>query len=421
MEIPEYPRLIALAIPGFVILILVELFFVWRRKRDYYRFNDSIGDLSAGIFQQVLGIFSTLLLYGIYHYLETNFGLIDITLASPWVWVLCFLLVDHQYYWFHRLSHEINFIWASHVPHHSSEEYNLTVALRQGAIQGLFSFPFYIPLALLGFPFVMFVVLSQLNTLYQFWIHTREMGKLWRPFEFIFNTPSNHRVHHGINPQYIDKNHAGTLMIWDRMYGTFVDEDEPVVYGITNPLNTWSPLWAQTHYWVEIFRLSMAAPRWRDKILVWFKEPGWMPEGMGPHKKAPPVSIETYQKFDTKSSKGMLVYIGINFVLTIGLLNVLLYTQKYMVLYEKLFVCFMILFALVNMAGLLESNRRQRILEPLRLLLLGLGGLYILSTGLNLNNLTLLYAGGVATGFLLFIPWIISLARFPVPEINTAR
>ncbi len=417
MELPDYiklPGYITAAIPFFFLFIGIEVFVAWLQRKKYYRFNDSINDLAAGMLQQVLGIFVGLIMILGYVYIWENWrmstwtgwawldsprDLTQMTFSAFWIWaVLGFLANDHQYYWFHRLSHEINIIWGSHVAHHSSQEYNLTVALRQGAFQRFFSYPFYLPLAFLGLHPVIYLAVSQINTLYQFWIHTRTFKKFPAPIEWLFNTPSNHRVHHGVNPQYIDKNHAGTFMIWDRMYGTFEPEGEEVVYGITNPLNTWNPLWAQVHYFVEVWRLAVAAPKWRDKFKVWFMEPGWMPEGMGPHKTAPPVDPATFQKYDTTTPVGLNLYALLQYIAaTLGLLA-MLGTFGAVALPAKVALGFLVVFTLTCL-GLIHDGRRITILlEPMRLILVA-GGLAWLGT--SSNNIALMVgatAGAMSMG-----------------------
>ncbi len=234
-----------------------------------YRLHDSLTDLSCGITEQIVGLFLKGLLFlgylGTYAYAtRSGINLVDVEAilpaASGLAAIVLFLGVDCAYYWFHRVAHEYNAPWAGHVVHHSSEDYNLAVALRQGTFQGLFSWVFYLPLALIGFPPAWFAAVSSFDTLYQFWIHTRLIGKLG-PLEWVFNTPSHHRVHHARNPKYLDRNYAGTLIIWDRMFGTFQAEEEEPVYGLVKPLNSWNPLWANLHVWGELFRDAWLAPR----------------------------------------------------------------------------------------------------------------------------------------------------------------
>jgi sterol desaturase/sphingolipid hydroxylase (fatty acid hydroxylase superfamily) len=263
---------IVLSIPIFFILIGVELVVERFRHQKLYRLNDAITNISCGIGEQVTGVFMKLFVVAVYQYIYEQYAFF----AIPTNWltgIILFVAVDFFYYWFHRYSHEINLFWGGHVVHHQSEEYNLSVALRQGWLQKVFSFAFYLPLALIGFETLLFVTISSLVTLYQFWIHTKAIHKLgW--LEYILNTPSHHRVHHGVNPKYIDKNHGGALIIWDRMFGTFQEEEEEPVYGVTKPLNSWNPLWANLQHFVEMIHLLKQVTGWKDKIKVLFMPPG---------------------------------------------------------------------------------------------------------------------------------------------------
>ena len=405
MQFPKIPDYITFSIPIFFLLIGVELLVARRLKLNLYRFNDSVSDLSAGIFSQVVGAFSRLFFLGLYILIYENLRLEVLFPNAGWaaltslpvfaskltglgssvaVFVLCFVLYDHQYYWFHRKSHEVNVIWGSHIAHHSSEEYNLSVALRQGGFQGFFSFIFYVPLALVGFNPITFFVAGQFVTLYQFWIHTRALDKMPRWFEAIFNTPSHHRVHHGRNPQYIDRNHAGTFIIWDKLYGSFEPEGEEVVYGITNPLNTWNPIWAQFHYWIELYQLARRAPRWRDRVLVWFKEPGWMPEGLGPHKTAPKVRPETYHKFGFNLPDRMNLYVLVQFLFVIaGLLFVsLTIANPAVTAIHRLAAAAFVVGTMLNLGLILDLRPYVFAWEAMRLITMAaLVAVYVFETG----------------------------------------
>lgn len=227
---------IALSIPLFFLLMGIELAWSAWSGRKVYRFNDFVANLGCGIGSQVVGAFTKTMVFAVYLWVYDHGRLFTLE-NSVLTWIATFLLIDLLYYWFHRLSHEINFLWAAHIVHHQSEEYNLSVALRQSWWQGLFSFWFYIPVAVLGVHPVTILTVGAFVTLYQFWIHTKALGKLG-PVEWLFNTPSHHRVHHGSDPKYIDRNHAGTLIIWDRLFGTYQVEEEEPLYGITTPLGT---------------------------------------------------------------------------------------------------------------------------------------------------------------------------------------
>ncbi len=315
---------IGLSIPLFLALIAIEIAYVAWRKQPFYRVNDSVNDLSAGILSQLGGVFLKVVTLGtyllVYHYASLQVLLGAPAIPNHWLsWVVCFILVDFAYYWFHRLSHETALGWSTHVVHHQSEEYNLTVALRQSTFGPLVSWPFYLPIAFLGFTPEMYVVSYGVNLIYQFWIHTRTIDKLPRWIEFLFNTPSHHRVHHGKNPKYCDKNHAGVFMIWDRMFGTFVPEEEEPVYGITVPLNSWNPVHANTGPTANLFRDFWRARSLRDKLGVLFNKPGWRPAYMGGIISPREVNRSTYQVYDPPMPRAVLAYSLAQFALIVPL------------------------------------------------------------------------------------------------------
>jgi alkylglycerol monooxygenase len=314
---PKVTPYIIYAIPVFFILIGVEFWVARRRRKEVYRLNDAIANISCGVAQQVFSVLIRGVLFVGYLYLYNNHKLLNLGADKWWVWVLCFFGVDFFYYWFHRYAHEISILWGGHIVHHQSEEYNLSVALRQGAFQGLSSWIFYLPLAWIGFDPVVFLVVSQFQTLYQFWIHTRLIDKMWAPFEYIFNTPSHHRVHHGINPKYIDKNHGGTLIIFDRMFGTFQAEEEEVVYGVTKPLASWNPVWANFDYFLDLGRLIIRCRNPWDMLKAIVKGPGWRPAYLGGPQTPQPVTTKSFHKFDTFVPKGISRYVLIQYVVVI--------------------------------------------------------------------------------------------------------
>lgn len=366
---------ILMAIPFFFLLIAVEYVLSLIQRRQLYRLNDSVNDLSMGIIDRVGGAFFESLVFAAYLYIWNNWRLLDMGATSIWdaklplwTWIACFIAKDLAYYWAHRMSHEMNIGWATHIAHHQSEEYNLSVALRQGVFQSFFFTFFYWPLALIGFPPALYVVCSQLNTIYQFWIHTRTVGKLG-PLEWFMNTPSHHRVHHGRDPKYIDKNHGGTFIVWDRLFGTFKEEEEEPHYGLVTPLKSWNPIWAQIHYFVRLLHLTWNAPRLGDKLRLWYKRPAWVPGGLeseGPTSQDRWTEGE-FKKYDTRISRGMSVYVLLHFAavaaLTLGFLNL----QGEMTWPFRAAAAGFILWTLVCLGGIFEHRSWVQLAEPARL------------------------------------------------------
>ncbi len=344
---------IALSIPVFFLLIGIELLVGYLRKEKLYRFNDAITNINLGTGQQIVGVMVKGFFFLGYLFLyEHRFFILENTW---WTWVLLFLGVDFFYYWFHRMSHEINALWAAHIVHHQSEDYNLSVALRQSWFQGWFSWAFYLPLALIGFDPIMFATVNSFNTLYQFWIHTTTI-KTMGPLEWVINTPSHHRVHHGSNPKYIDKNHAGSLIIWDRFFGTFQKEEEKVIYGITKPLGSWNPVWANLHYWQELWKLSKQCEG-LDKIRVFLKPPGWQPEYLGGFQAPTEIDLSTYQKYDFDGLKHSHVYVFFVFLLVLGLATSVLFLKSSIELLPLYATMFYLLGTLGITGGLMENRK----------------------------------------------------------------
>jgi alkylglycerol monooxygenase len=357
---------IAYAVPFFFALILLELLVGRLQHKKRYAFADTVTNLACGIGQQTTGYFLVTAEFGAYVWLQRHVALFHVSRSSVTAWVLVFLGVDLAYYWFHRMSHRVRFIWATHAVHHQSEEYNLSVALRQSWLQQLPEQVFYWPLAVLGFPPEMFGLAFIADTLYQFWIHTRVVGKLG-PLEWIFNTPSHHRVHHAINPKYIDKNYAGTLIVWDRMFGTFIAEDEEPAYGTVKPLASFNPLWANVAGWVEIAKLWAGASRVSDKLRAPLAPPEWLPPELGGRAIVPEVSRETQKRYRTPASVGVRRYVFVNFVLVLLATGALGFLGPKLAKAQVGVCTALILFALVVFGGLLEDKRWAKPLEVARL------------------------------------------------------
>lgn len=280
--IPSFPNVTQLAIPAFVALILAEIFAIkWLKARGEFETRDTMTSLFMGVGNVVAGLLLGFVAYNVlvwaYQYRVTTIGF-------EWYWVFaCFVIDDARYYWYHRIAHRCRWVWAEHVVHHSSQHYNLSTALRQswtGTFTGMFILR--IPLVLIGFHPLLIVFVGGLNLLYQFWIHTEAIGKLPKWFEAVMNTPSHHRVHHATNPRYLDANYAGTLIIWDRMFGTFVEElpqDYPR-YGIVKNIGTFNPFKVSFHEWVSMFRdACQPGIRFKDRLQYLYQPPGWSHDG----------------------------------------------------------------------------------------------------------------------------------------------
>jgi len=391
--------IILFSIPFFFLLMGVEVAYAaWARQR-LFRLNDSIADLGCGILSQLSGVFTKLFAIGIYAYAWRHLAVQRWLPGVPaWAdgapfaraagfpgfalharelaaWSAAFVLVDLAYYWSHRLSHEIHLLWAGHVVHHSSEEYNLAVALRQSSIHGLFTWVFYLPLALAGIPPETYVTCYALNLLYQFWIHTQAVGRMGRVTELVMNTPSHHRVHHGRNPKYLDRNHAGVLIVWDRLFGTFQAEEETPVYGITAPLRSWNPLWANLHGFVEIFRAARGARTWRDAWMHAFGPPGWRPAAEGGRAPAPEVSAETAERYDPVIPAGLAAYGFAQFAAALAGSLALLLNAGTLRPLHLLAGGFYVAISLAGVGGVFEAARWAGPIETARLAVLGAAAL----------------------------------------------
>jgi sterol desaturase/sphingolipid hydroxylase (fatty acid hydroxylase superfamily) len=384
--------LIALAIPFFLLALLVEMAVDRFRGTGYYRANDAINSLSAGTLSTTFGYFTRLLPAAVWAYALQNFALIDLDPAwfdlSPrglLLWGAALIAFDFSYYWKHRMGHEVSILWAAHAVHHQSEEYNLSTALRQTSTDFLFGWVFYLPLFLLGMPFEVFVTVNALDLIYQFWVHTRFVGKLgW--LEYVLVTPSNHRVHHAQNERYIDRNYGGILIIWDRLFGTFQEErdDDPVVFGVRKPLASWNPFWANLQVYDYLWYDAMRTARWRDKVGIWFRRTGWRPaDATTPQPETAP-GPAGFRKYDPPLSPGVRRYIVWQFVAAAA--GVLWIGNAYATEGARavLIPCLLLWVTLYSIGGISEGRPGARRLEWLRLLIVMPAGLWaMLETATN--------------------------------------
>ena len=273
------PVILYYAIPFFVLLLSIEAWFSYKEQKKLYETKDTFTSLGLGIGNVITGFFTKALIFGLFTLLY-NHRLFTLDAGIWWYWVVLFFADDFSYYWFHRISHHVNYLWASHVVHHSSQHYNLAAALRQtwtGNATGAFLFWAWMPLV--GFHPIWILFMQQISLIYQFWIHTETVHKLPAPVEFIFNTPSHHRVHHGSDLKYLDKNHAGILIIWDRLFGSFQPEEERPVYGLTKNIESYNPALIAFKTWGELFKKAYTSGSLKNGLHYFIKPPGWSHDG----------------------------------------------------------------------------------------------------------------------------------------------
>lgn len=272
------PNLILYAVPFFAISILVEGIFLYREQRERIDIKDTFTSVALGFGNLLSGLITKTIMAVIFWYLYDNFHVFTLDGSAWWMWVLAFFADDFSYYWFHREAHLIRYFWASHKVHHSSEKYNLATAVRQTWTGNItFSYIFYLWMPIVGFHPIVILVMQQVSLLYQYWIHTETIGKMWRPFEYIFNTPSHHRAHHGSDVKYLDKNYAGIMIIWDRMFGTFIEETDRPTYGLVENINTNNPVKIAFGEWIDMGKDVISNPKHTLNYI--FGRPGWSHDG----------------------------------------------------------------------------------------------------------------------------------------------
>ncbi len=354
---------ILFAIPVFFILIALEWWIGKRQNKKYYRFNDTITNLNIGIGNQVFSLLLNGIIVGGMIMMYNEYAFFELTGAFEWI--ACLFLYDMLFYWAHRWGHEINFFWGAHVVHHQSEDYNLGVALRQSWFHGLIGAVIFLPIPLLGFEPKVFLTILGIDTLYQFWIHTEAINKLPRWFEFIFNTPSHHRVHHAKDKKYLDKNYGGIFIFWDRIFGTFMEEEERPTYGTVKRFDSWNPTWANFQYYSEMLKMMRKADTFTDKIKVIFARPGWTPSNMKNYE----VPTETdNEKYDQKNPS-LGIYITIQFIVIIfGLLAYMTHFSELSLFYKLSFATLIILSTMIC-GAIMEKKPWLKVVEYGRLLI----------------------------------------------------
>ena len=384
--------LIAAAVPFFLLAIAVEWSWGRWRGRDTYRLTDAVSSLTLGGLSQARRFVALGVGGSVYAWLASVTPFSTWSAEGWWAWVLAFVLYDLCYYCSHRAGHDIKLFWAAHVVHHQSEDYNLSTALRQTSSGFLFGWIFYTPLFFIGVPAEMMVTVGALNLIYQFWVHTEHVGELgW--FEYVFVSPSNHRVHHARNPQYLDRNYGGVFIVWDRLFGSYQRElaSEPCVYGITKPIQSWSPVESWLHVYRDMFNDMRRTKSWAQRLWVPFLHPAWQPSDVAAANALLNQEDSPFEKYDPQVSVARKLSGAVNLIV-ITILLLLAQRSEALHGYEAYAWAMMLWFGVANAALLSNADsRRFRFQEGLKLTVLAvLTGLLSLQLALVITPLALI-------------------------------
>ena len=318
---------ITYAVPVFFLMIGIEFIFGVIKGTNNYRLNDSIAAISLGLISRLPPLLNLGIQGVVWTYVATNLNM-SLMPKDSWVtWVIAFLFYDLCYYWMHRMSHEVKVLWASHVVHHQGEEFNLSTALRQTSSGWLWKWIFYIPMFMVGIPGEVFFTVAAINLLYQFWVHTEHIKTLGA-LELIFITPSNHRIHHAQNPEYIDANYGGVFIIWDRIFGTYIPEKDDLkpIYGTVKPLRSWNPIWSNLEIYHQMIRDTIHTKTLKNKIKVWFSSTRWRPEDV--YENFPHVTndLEDFEKYDPDANRTTKFFTSVQFIINSSISTIIIFT-----------------------------------------------------------------------------------------------
>jgi alkylglycerol monooxygenase len=367
----DYGKILIIATPIFLVLIIIEKIYGIYKKEDTAPLIDSVSSISSGITNSVKDVLGLSLTFISYEWLVSNIAVFHLQ-ASILSYFIAFFVIDFYGYWSHRWEHQINFLWNKHAIHHSSEEFNLACALRQpiASLANLFIF-LLIPAALLGVPASVITITLPLHLFLQFWYHTKHIKKMGF-IENVLVTPSHHRVHHAINPEYLDKNHSQIFIFWDKLFGTFQAELDtvPPVFGITRPAHTWNPIRINFQHLSLLISDAWRAEKWKDKLSIWFKPTGWRPENF--EEKYPVLKIENvfnFDKYGTQNSQ-KLIYWSVAQVLITLLFVTYLFDNIAKIGLPNIFVYgFFILITIYSYTELMDKNKYAVFWEGLRLVI----------------------------------------------------
>ncbi|MGA2114737.1 MAG: sterol desaturase family protein [Bryobacteraceae bacterium] len=412
-----YAKAVGLAVPAFVALIAVEFAADRIRGTRYYQFADAINSLSCGMVSTGTRVFFGFLGLFTYEWTLRHLAVVRMPVGSWLTWLYAFVLYDFCYYWYHRFSHTVGLLWAVHVVHHQSEEFNLTTALRQPSTGVLITWIFYLPLAVSGVPVLVFLVVGVSQLFYQFWPHTRHIGRMGFLDRWI-QTPSNHRVHHAQNDIYLDKNYVGVFAVWDRLFGTFQEElaSEPCIYGIRGQLRSWSPVWANLHYYWAMARDSWHARRWRDKLRVWFALPGWRPADVAARFPKPPHDPHrNFVPYDPPRSLALSLYVFVQFsALMVANSHFLAVLGSRPLAANVAYFAFLMA-SLVTLGGVMENRPEFLRLEAFRVAAIGAGVIVLGGWFGNEHRAAVLHTIEAFSALSLVALWPASRSPSPVP------
>jgi alkylglycerol monooxygenase len=353
--------------PAILAIVFIEFLYCLYVKNGFYEFQDSMSSLGTAIINQCMNLLVAFLVLAPFTWIYEQASATHH--EANWItYTLGLIGVDFLFYWFHRMGHSINFLWAAHMPHHSTEELNYAVGLRSSLTQRLASFLFYWPLLLVGITPALLTEIVALHLLYQFIGHTRVVPKLPKFIENVFNTPSHHRVHHGLNKQYINKNYAGMFIVWDKLFGTWEPEVEEVFYGCNRPAHTWDPTKINIQWWAYLWKDCMETPYFIDKIKVWFMPLGWRPRGVTPLEPSKTWTKENQVKFQTESYKNSYPYIVAQLLLGMIFMFFVIADKSPLTPLEKTIMAINFWAMATVWGGLLESKKWTLFLEGIRLL-----------------------------------------------------
>ena len=363
----ESSPLITYAIPFFMLLVGIEFVYGLIKKENNYRINDALASMSLGLISRFVPLLGLGFQYVVYTYVAEEFNLSLLNSTETWVWVTAFFMYDLCYYWMHRLHHEIKVFWATHVVHHHGEEFNLSTAMRQTSTGFLWKWIFFLPMFLVGIPPNVFVTVAGINLIYQFWVHTEHIGKLG-VLEYIFITPSNHRIHHAQNDDYLDANYGGVFIIWDRIFGTYIDERDDLkpVYGTVKPLKTFNPLWANIEVFYQMILDSYHTKKWKDKIRVWFSPPAWRPDDVKDRYPVDKNDLNNFEKYDPEITKTEKIFAFFQFTMINGLTILMLFNVDKFSYQEMAGVAILVSTLAISNALLLDGKRYANNIEVVR-------------------------------------------------------